>query len=175
MATRTKKFALMKAREMIEAAEDMMGECENKEALASQLEAAVELANRAESFRQIAVEMDELSRSLQDQCSDYVEEHPNVMTAKPKEIRDGVTTAAIILGTHRYVVVWSRDKIRRQMAANFTEEFLAGLPKTLVRSRLVLNEGAAIKLDDKELAKLGLARPTRAYWRREIAKQEVSE
>lgn len=175
MNQRTKPFGLLKARDMITAAEEMLDGCGNKDAFEKQLEAAMELEAKAESFRQLAAEMDAVGQSLQDQCSDYVEQHPSVLTEQPRELPNGASTASTILGRFKYVVVWTRDKIRRQMAANFTEEFLADLPKALVKSRLVLNTGAAVKLDDKELAKLGLRRSKIAYWRRELARQEVGE
>ena len=151
-----------KGAELVEAG--VLTACECEEAIKTYLQ--VEII--ASALRAAATKVSSLAKDLKEVAADYASTHPKFIELK--EVKSGVESGVReIEGLGKVALTIAEGSLRRIDGNNLTQDFIEGLPKKWVKTKLELDNTAIKRLgvDAETLAEQGLERVKNATFTRE--------
>ena len=122
----------------------------------------------ASALRAAATKFSSLAKDLKEAAADYASTHPKFIELK--EVKSGVESGSReIEGLGKVTLTMADGSLRRIDGNNLTSDFLEGLPKKWVKTKLELDNTAIKRLgvDAETLAEQGLERVKNATFTRE--------
>lgn len=151
-----------KGAELVEAG--VLTACECEEAIKTLLQ----VETIASALRTAATKFSSLAKDLKEVAADYASKHPKFIELK--EVKSGVESGSReIEGLGNVTLTMAEGSLRRIDGNNLTSDFLAGLPKKWIKTKLELDNTAIKRLgvDAETLAEQGLERVKNATFTRE--------
>ena len=122
----------------------------------------------ASALRAAATKFSSLAKDLKEVAADYASTHPKFIELK--EVKVGVESGSReIEGLGKVTLTMAEGSLRRIDGNNLTQDFIEGLPKKWIKTKLELDNTAIKRLgvDAETLAEQGLERVKNATFTRE--------
>jgi len=146
-----------------EASETANTKVTNRELLQTALEKYFECQKAAKNMKRKQDNLKFCMDAIKDAVTKYADNH-----FEPREVKSGIFETSVEFEDGKeFVMTKSAGPIERISGNNKTQEFLEGLPKEWVRTRLELDTESMNKdaVDAEEMEKFDLCRPDKVAWR----------
>lgn len=155
----------MKSSELKKIADSLLEQgITTKEAYRQAVPLVFDLEDAIKETRKWIAMLNDCLKQLSEGAATYAIDHATALDEPLSAEKDGIQSGSVEIDGETYRLTLSLGDPTRMSGGNLTQDFLKGLPKSWVGSKLTLKQGALSGTSPEQLAKYDLKRDMKRVW-----------